>query len=119
MAVKYRVGIIGTGRMGGLIEDELAPIFREDPSIVRPDPLKVVQDDILEIEEAVPFGAPIATATPIGQPIDTGINPFYAGATNVAQPPSMTPIAPSYSLDVGMGGMGSFNIPTPTTTPRT
>ena len=25
MAVKYRVGIIGTGRMGGLIEDELAP----------------------------------------------------------------------------------------------
>ena len=107
----------------GFIEDELAPIFREDPSIVRPDPLKVVQDDILEIEEAVPFGAPIAeeavpfgapiaTATPIGQPIDTGINPFYAGATNVAQPPSMTPVAPSFSLDVGMGGMGSFNIPT-------
>ena len=126
----------------GFIEDELAPIFRKDPSIVRPDPLKVVQDDILEIEEAVPFGAPIATATPIGQPIDTGINPFYAGATNVAQPPSMTPVAPSFGLDVGvgsygtptntagfynqvsdvgnigMGGFGGFNIPSTLTLPE-
>ena len=60
------------------------------------------------VEDEVPIEDPV----PIGAPIDTGTNPFYAGATNVAQPPSMTPVAPSFGLDVGMGGMGSFNIPT-------
>ena len=104
----------------GYIEDEFAP--KEFP-----------------IEDPVAVGAPIDTASPIGQPIDTGTNPFYTGATNVAQPPSMTPVAPSFSLDVGMGGYGTptntagfgnydvgnigvggfggFNIPTPTTVP--
>ena len=98
------------------------PIFFEevipDPPI-QPDPPMVVQGEVPGagyIEDPVPFGAPIATATPIGQPIDTETNPFYAGATNVAQPPSMTPVAPSFSLDVGMGGMGGF---TPTITSST
>ena len=73
---------------------------------------------------------------------DTGTNPFYAGATNVAQPPSMTPVAPSFGLDVGvgsygtptntagfynqvsdvgnigMGGFGGFNIPSTLTLPE-
>ena len=43
-------------------------------------------------------------------PTDTtiiGDNPFYTGATNVAQPPNMTPVAPSFSLDVGVGGYGT------------
>ena len=98
------------------VVQEEPPIFYEDPII--PDPPKVVQGEVPGagyIEDPVAVGAPIATATPIGQPIDTGTNPFYAGATNVAQPPSMTPVAPSFSLDVGMGGMGGFNVPTPPT----
>jgi len=96
----------------------------EDP--IYGDPQMIVQDEVpapgyIEdelapgagyIEDPVAFGAPMATATPIGQPIDTGTNPFYTGATNVAQPPSMTPVAPSFSLDVGVGGYG-----TPTNTP--
>ena len=78
----------------GFIEDEFAP--KEFP-----------------IEDPVAVEVPMATATPIGQPIDTatttdtGTNPFYAGATNVAQPPSMTPIAPSFGLDVGVGSYGT------------
>ena len=90
------------------IVQEKPPIFYEDPII--PDPPKVVQGGAPGpgyIEDPVAVGAPIATATPISQPIDTGPNPFYVGATNVAQPPSMTPVAPSFSLDVGMGGYGT------------
>lgn len=117
------------------------PIFFEevipDPPI-QPDPPMVVQGEVPGagyIEDPVPFGAPIATATPIGQPIDTGNNPFYAGATNVAQPPSMTPVAPSFGLDVGVGsygtpantagfshpnigGFGGFNLPSTLTPPE-
>ena len=112
------------------------PIFYEDPII--PDPPMVVQGEVPGagyIEDPMAVGAPIDTGPPIGQPTDTGTNPFYAGATNVAQPPSMTRVAPSFSLDVGvggygtptntagfgnmggMGGFGGFNIPTPTTVP--
>ena len=76
------------------IVQEEPPIFYEDPII--PDPPKVVQGEV-----------PIEDPVPIGAPIDTGTNPFYAGATNVAQPPSMTPVAPSFSLDVGVGGYGT------------
>ena len=127
------------------IVQEEPPIFYEDPII--PDPPMVVQDEVPGVgyiedpmavsEPPVAVMPPVAVNEPIGQPIDTGTNPFYTGATNVAQPPSMTPVAPSFSLDVGMGGygtptntagfgnydvgnigvggMGGFNIPTPTT----
>ena len=105
----------------------------EDP--IYNDPQMIVEDEVPGagyIEDPVAVEVPMATATPIGQPIDsgpigqpidtatttdTGTNPFYTGATNVAQPPSMTPVAPSYSLDVGMGGMGGFNVPTTPTVP--
>jgi len=110
---------------------EEPPIFYEDPII--PDPPKVVQGEVPVagyIEPPVAVMPPVAVNEPIGQPIDTETNPFYTGATNVAQPPSMTPVAPSFSLDVGvggyntptnnvgnigMGGMGGFNVPTPPT----
>jgi len=110
---------------GGDATNELPPEFPE-----------VADQFIPGIEEG-----PVVVSEPIGQPIDTGNNPFYAGATNVAQPPSMTPVAPSFSLDVGvggygtptntagidnrldyfdnraigMGGFGGFDVPTPTT----
>ena len=84
---------------------------------------------------------PVVVSEPIGQPMDTttttdtGTNPFYAGATNVAQPPSMTPVAPSFGLDVGVGsygtpantagfshpnigGFGGFNLPSTPTAPE-
>ena len=84
---------------------------------------------------------PVVVSEPIGQPMDTatttgtGTNPFYAGATNVSQPPSMTPVAPSFGLDVGVGsygtpantagfshpnigGFGGFNLPSTPTAPE-
>lgn len=93
-------GDVGTEDQG-FIEDEFAPVFPE-----------VADQFIPGIEEG-----PVVVSEPIGQPMDTttttdtGTNPFYAGATNVAQPPSMTPVAPSYSLDVGVGG---YSTPTNT-----
>ena len=106
------------------------PIFYEDPII--PDPPKVVQGEIptpgFEATEDPRFNEGLVEVSEgVGQPTavdpndpDIGLmsnttttpgigtdNPFYAGATNVAQPPSMTPIAPSFSLDVGVGGYGT------------
>lgn len=123
----------------------------EDP--IYNDPQMIVQDEVpgdgyIEEEFAPGFEAteyPIESIIePIGRKIDTttttgtGTNPFYAGATNVAQPPSMTPIAPSFGLDVGVGsygtptntagfgnydvgnigGFGGFNIPSTLTPPE-
>ena len=98
-------------RVSETVEDPfISPSPRGDAINELPPEFPEVADQFIPgIEEG-----PVVVSEPIGQPMDTtttpGIgtdNPVYAGATNVAQPPSMTPVAPSFSLDVGVGGYGT------------
>ena len=93
-----------------IYQEEEVPTAIEEPIVVgAPQDFLSATDlnRITNLESQVFEADGTTRAIPIETPIDTGINPFYDGATNVAQPPSMTPVAPSFGLDVGVGGYGT------------